>query len=138
MGFEIAEVQEADLPELGTLHNKVWDACPWSFRGHAFPLDEPAKMYRYTMKRLTQAFNEKSIKQFKVVDTSKQLIVSYAAWEIPTAPNVEEGSRDDISDLHVPDTFFPEGSNLQLLKAFYAERERIKAKLSDPTQDYCE
>ncbi|KAL8723195.1 MAG: hypothetical protein Q9225_000461 [Loekoesia sp. 1 TL-2023] len=138
MPFQIAEVQEADLPELATLSNKVWGNNPWSLLCHMLPVRDAAKMYSWRLKRLTQGFREDFVKHFKIVDTSKQIIVSYAAWEVPhPTSKTEEVSQDGSSDSNVPDTSFPEGSNVLMIKDFFDERDRVKARHSDVTQDYC-
>ncbi|KAL8836613.1 MAG: hypothetical protein Q9170_002836 [Blastenia crenularia] len=131
MAFEIAEAQEADLPELARLADRVWTATPWVLMGYMFPINDPVIRYAYRLKRLSQSFQLDYVKHYKIIDTSNHIIISYAAWELP-----RPHSSSSIPDSESPDTRLPEGSNVQLIKDFWDERDRIKAKHTDETQDY--
>ncbi|KAL8932830.1 MAG: hypothetical protein Q9216_006652 [Gyalolechia sp. 2 TL-2023] len=103
---------------------------------HAFPIHDPGLMYPWRLRQLNEGFQKEFHKHFKIVDTSKCIIVSYASWECPHPAQPKEASQGRISDSDIPETSFPAGSNIQMVKDFYNERDKIKAKYIDPTQDY--
>lgn len=138
MALELAEVQEADLPELARLAVKTWGASTEGLSRHALPLHDPIVMYPWRLRQLVEGFKKDFTKHFKIVDASKGIIVSYASWEHPHQTPSKEASQGGISDSDIPDTFFPAGSNIQMIKDFYNELDRFKAKYVDQTQDYCE
>ncbi|KAL9601806.1 MAG: hypothetical protein Q9219_002296 [cf. Caloplaca sp. 3 TL-2023] len=100
------------------------------------PVNEPAKLYPWRLQRLTQNFHKLFMEHFKIIDTSKGTIVSYAAWERPHPSATEEGSQHARFGDAMPDTCFPQGSNLSVIKDFSDQQDRLKVVHMDSTQDY--
>ncbi|KAL8651081.1 MAG: hypothetical protein Q9210_003462 [Variospora velana] len=135
MAFQIAEVQEADLPELARLHIMAYSADPQSLMWHAFPLSDAAIMYTWYLDQLATRFHADFVTFHKVIDTSKSIIVSFASWELPHPSDPEKESTSSVG-VDMSESFCPRGSNIELVRDFYKKRNSLKARHMDERQDY--
>ncbi|KAL8673045.1 MAG: hypothetical protein Q9168_002507 [Polycauliona sp. 1 TL-2023] len=137
MTFEIAEVEEADLPELATLINVAWNHQPWPILTHTFCTAKEADIYEYRLARLKIGLRENFALHFKIVDLSTNTIVSYACWQLPQTSVPHSTSADNESAKRPPKAIYPDGCNLRLIEAFYEQRDRTADLHVDKAQDYC-
>ncbi|KAL8946235.1 MAG: hypothetical protein Q9222_007343 [Ikaeria aurantiellina] len=93
-------------------------------------------MYPWRLERLTNAFSTEFMMHSKVVDTSQENIVAYAAWQLPHPSKPEDASHENNPGSDRPNPRLPEGTNVKMFGAVYKEQDRLRAKHVDSTQDY--
>ena len=136
MAFELSPVNVEDLPELATLGNTIGRADPDSLMSYIFPMHIPEIIDPWRLQRMKDSFNESSSVQSKITDTTNGKIVAYAAWEIPrpSGPAQEPSTVSKLKEQ--PDSFYPEGSKIPIIKQWYGTRDVLKKKHVNSEEDY--
>lgn len=135
MAYTVLPATPDDAPELAALSQAVWAAFPNSIVYHTWPYTNPAVMVPWRQARLEESLREDHTWHSKVVDTTTGAIVAYAGWQLPR-PGHEKTWVVQRADR--PDSFWPLGANIRLVKDSYAARKAVFEKLVDPEADYGE
>lgn len=136
MSFMLTAVAEADLPDLASLSFAAWDYRPWTLLAYIFSNVTPEDMYAYRLARLRIDMKQTGVLHFKVVDLSKNLVVSYASWGLPKPLDPHQAPSTAEPAAESPELICPDGCNWPMLEDFYGERDRIANVLVDKTSDY--
>ncbi|KAL9040628.1 MAG: hypothetical protein Q9214_004410 [Letrouitia sp. 1 TL-2023] len=132
MAYAVLPATPGDAPELAALSQAVWASDPNSIVYHTWPMANPAVMVPWRQARLEESLRGDHNWHSKVVDTTTGAIVAYASWQLPRPSQ----GKTWVADR--PDSFWPLGANIRLIKDSYAARNAVFKKLVDPEMDYGE
>lgn len=134
MTFEVAPATLEDVPGMAAVIVEAYRGNRESMANYMYPTQSPV-MLPWRMKEMTrEILSDPAYSYVKVTDTSAGVIVAYARWQSPHKPQEEKNERSEGAEVEG----WPQGSNVPLVKAFFAALDGKSKQYVDPEKDYGE
>ena len=128
MVFIVAPATPEDAHELAALWQTVWASDEQNLACQMYPMNDPSVTVFWRETRLNKSLRDPNHWQTKVVDSSTNTIVAYGVWQLLQS-NPKTSWLAEQKDA--PDSYWPKGANLRLIKDFYGKRDAVFEKVAD-------
>lgn len=134
MTFEVALATLKDVPDMSAVVLEAYRGNRNTMANYMYPTQSPV-MLPWRMKSMTrQILKDPTNIYVKVTDTSSGVIAAYARWQSPHKLQEEKNENTEGTEVEQ----WPQGSQVPLVKEYYAALDAKSEKYVDIEKDYGE